>query len=662
MFRSIFSSFLILLVFSAKGQQNINPKFLKADKDFDSFAYVKARDAYFELSKDTIAKNHVIKRLSECYYKLSDWKNAELWLAKAVLLNGIEANYLYLYAHSLKGNGKYAESDEWMEEYNLAAKHDTRAIEYNENKNELQKLLVGKSKFKVENVPINTPESDFGPSYFKNDEIVFASSRQAHWDAITRTYSWNEHPFLDVFVTESQKGILSTSIEFYRKIDSQFHDGPVCFNSDFTIMYLTRNNFNNNKSGKSKDGVNKLKLYRSAFKDDKWDDLEELPFNNNEYSVGHASLSKDGKKLYFSSDMPGGIGGTDIYFVDVNTDGTFGKPVNLGKNINTEGSEMFPFIHPNKNLFYSSDGHQGLGHLDIFYSGLQKDGTYGKSKNIGLPINSEHDDFAIILNPGQTAGYFSSNRDGGKGDDDIYSFKIIGLFSTSFLLDGVAVDKETGIILPGSLVTLNDNWGAFVDSTRADENGSFAFEVDEAKTYCFIGQKENYIDGVKKITLEAGTEDSAHKVKLELSKYPIPKKTVDPVKKQITPGADLAKIININPIYFDYTKFNIRKDAAIELDKIVKTMNEYPTMVIELGSHTDCRASYESNRILSDKRAKASAAYIISKGIDKSRIYGKGYGESKLLNNCPCEGEIKSTCSEQEHQQNRRTEFVIIKM
>jgi outer membrane protein OmpA-like peptidoglycan-associated protein len=437
--------------------------------------------------------------------------------------------------------------------------------------------------------------------------------------------------------------------------------------------------------------------------------------------------------------MPGGIGGTDIYMSIRTTDTTWSKPLNLGPNVNTEGNELFPFYHAaGKLLFFASDGKVGLGGLDIFVAPF--DNKAGKAVNPGAILNSNMDDFALILDDKQKSGYFSSNRADGKGDDDIYSFELLKPFLFGKTIKGVATDKQ-GTILANVKVFLFDENNNIIDSATTSDNGAFNFTVEADKQYKLSGNKENYFEG--RNTADTRTDDDVIIADLMLEKDPglslyaviTDNKTgdtlsgvtliiTDNVSKQTDtvvttesgdyrrplgdkhlndvgdytiviikdgyftktvtykivfdkPGQynihesvdfgldpivkDLSEMIQINPINFDLNKYNIRPDAAKELDKIVAIMNKYPNMVIELGAHTDCRGSKAYNQRLSDKRAKASAKYIKERIVNPDRIYGKGYGESKLLNDCHCEGRVKSNCTEEQHAMNRRTEFRVIK-
>ena len=444
--------------------------------------------------------------------------------------------------------------------------------------------------------------------------------------------------------------------------------------------------------------------------------------------------------------MLGGFGGADIYKAEILSDGNLGQPMNLGNKINTEGQEMFPWISVEGQLFFASDGLIGLGGLDIFVADLSKDGLVNAIQHAGIGINSERDDFAFILSGDGKTGYFSSNRDGGQGDDDIYSFNMIKPFLFSLTLKGIVTAANTNTVLPFSTVTLLNSKGEIVARVIADKNGMYSFTIEPEENYTLVFNDLKYEEKTYSVTAKNATSgvlvqnaqlnskpdfglfclitDSKSKLPLEKVHVTIKDKTTgkvlidqlttasgdiqkvlentkigDVINYEITlekdgfllktlsfnrtidkvgtinlheeldlsltkvdVGMDLATLIDIKPIYFDLGKFVIRKDAALELDKIVKVMNDYPAMKIELGSHTDCRSSIAFNEKLSANRAKASADYIKSRIKNPERIYGKGYGESKLKIDCPCEGTVKSSCSEEEHQQNRRTEFVILKM
>jgi len=700
----------------------------KGEKYFEGYSYSKAIEKYEGLAEKTTAIN---RQLAESYAKTGNTEKSETYYAEVINSEEKSPEDIYNYAAILAQNRKYDESEKWMNKYELVVTTDSRAKEHSASPNFYKTLLKDKDQFSINNLEVNSAQEDFGPTYYK-DKVVFASSREGIV-SIKRTWNWNGLPFLDMYeATASEENELSDLKELIKgKKNHKYHEGPVAFNKEGNYMVFTRNNY----KGKSKDGVVKLELFSAELIEDKWQKEQALPFNNNEYSVGHASLSADGKMMYFASDMPGGKGGVDIYKATRNEDGTWGEALNLGGGINTEGNEMFPFIHEeNEMLFFASDGHLGLGGLDVFIAQV-KENEFGKVENLCSPINTCKDDFSFILDKEKKKGYFASNRSEGKGDDDIYSFKLLKPFTFGKIIKGTAKDKK-GNILSETEVVLYDGEGKEVEKVITAANGSYSFAVESDKEFKLDGKKAAYFDGVNTANTKTDKEVIIADLILEkdpgLSLYAIvtDKKTGAPLQdvimtildnmtgetvdyvtpitgdyrraladkklndrgsynvelakegyfsKTITYNAEftkpgqydihsnldlsldpevenLAELIEINPINFDLNKYKIRKDAAIELDKIVEIMNKYPKMEVELGSHTDSRGSDAYNKKLSDRRAKASAAYIKKYITDPARIYGKGYGETQLTNKCT--NGVK--CSAEKHEANRRTEFKVI--
>ncbi len=741
------------LVFVTTAQESTG-KEKKAHAAFESFSYDKAIDKYSELDASTL----VIKRNKALsYMRTHESVEAESLFREIVNTDGHTADDVYNYAAVLRQNEKYEESEEWMKKYANMNVTDSRGKMYMKELGSYQKMQKVSPDFTVHNLDINSEQQDFAAMFYK-DQVVFASSREGT-KPVRRKWNWNTLPFLDVYIANKNADYsLSNATVLDGKVNKKFHEGPVAFNPAGDMMIFTRNNYD----GESSKGVVRLQLFSSKLEDGKWGKPKALPFNDNEYSVGHATISNDGKWLYFASNMPGGIGGVDLYRAEIKEDGSYGSAVNLGDRVNTEGDEMFPFIHAGSEmLFFSSNGRVGLGGLDVFLAQVKPENlAIGKVMNLGAPINSSSDDFSLILNEEQTMGYFSSNRDGGKGSDDIYSFDLAKPFTFGKLIKGVAKDKK-GEILAATEVTLFDLLTGDEEVVVTGEDGSYEFIVEEDKTFNLRGQKPKYFDGTN--AADTHTEDEVIIVDLELEKDPglslyalITDKQsgapLDSVKITLTDnmtgtkeiiytpstgdhlkplmdkklndrgsynielekdgylgktvtyntafdregkydvhadldltlepiqvGADLSKIIDINPIYFDLNKSFIRPDAAIELDKIVKVMNENPTMEIELGSHTDSRGTVSSNRSLSDRRAKSSAKYIAERITNPERIYGKGFGESTPNTvDATVDGGAESQVLTEDfinafksknrklfdkyHQFNRRTEFIIIKM
>ena len=412
-------------------------------------------------------------------------------------------------------------------------------------------------------------------------------------------------------------------------------------------MYFTRNNYGK-KLVRDKNGVNHLKIYMSKKVNGDWIEAVEVPFNSDDYSTGHPALSPDGKQLYFVSDMPGSIGQTDIFVVDVTGPNSFSEPRNLGPEINTERKEMFPFINEKK-LYFSSDGHTGLGGLDVYETAYTEEEGFGEVKNLGKPINSNKDDFSYIINEKNQKGFFASNRSEGKGDDDIYSFKrlvIEEVPASSNAIAGVITELITGDIMPMALVELLDENGIKLKEMVSDEDGSFFFEdLDADKKYTIKANRDTYFENVQEIT---AVENDTVQVDLVIRKL-----------KEMIAIEDGIKKLKTEMIFFDFDRSYIRQDASEELDKLVEVMTEYPTMVIKIESHTDSRGKRAYNKYLSDKRAKSTREYLISKGIAPERIESAiGYGEERLLNTC--DGTI--ACTEKAHFLNRRSEFIIVNM
>jgi outer membrane protein OmpA-like peptidoglycan-associated protein len=504
-------------------------------------------------------------------------------------------------------------------------------------------LLAQEANFKIKNVSSNTKYSDFGVSYYGNNEVVFASTRK---DRSIRKRVWvvNRQPYLELYQGNIENGDITEVKVFSKKLNSKFHDADVAFTNDLKTIYFSRNNYLRKKFVKDSAGVNLIQLYKATIGEGgKWTNITPMPFNDDNYQTGHPALNKDNTKLYFVSDMPGGYGSTDIYEVDINPDGTYGEPKNLGPNINTPKKEMFPYVDEDNILYFSSNGlEENKGGLDIYATPLN---SFSEEKpiNLGFPINSNKDDFAITFANDKKAGFFSSNRNGGKGDDDIYSFvqKKPLIFKCTQQFSGVVRDKNTGALLSDALVTLlKDN--VVKEKVIVGSDARFNFGGDCNSSYEIKGVKQNFLSDSTKFISNADIDNLPN---LDLQLKP---------SEFIRLRGKL--MINIKPIYFDLDKFDIRKDAAIELERVVEIMNKYPEIVVQIASHTDSRARDEYNWVLSNKRAISTMNWLIDHGIDKRRVFGNGYGETQLVNRCS--NGVK--CSEAEHQKNRRTEFVII--
>lgn len=510
-------------------------------------------------------------------------------------------------------------------------------------------------RYTIKNLEVNNELSNFGTTYYGEDKIVYASPRKGS-KMIKNVWDPNDQPYLDLFIGDvAEDGEITNPTRINKAVNSRYHEADVTYTNDMQTVYFTRDNYYEKDLNKDDEGMVHLAMYRAdVVSPGEWTNVVEMPFNDKDYSVGHPTLSPDNKTLYFVSDIPGSYGMTDIFKVAVYEDGTYGQPINLGPQINTPGKEMFPFMADDNFLYYSSDKAGGMGNLDIYAARLD-----GKSEpiNLGMPINSYKDDFAFLKKKGADYGYFSSNRGGGKGDDDIYYFKELEPLAMpcNQLAEGVVTDKNSGRRIPGALVILYDANGNELDSQIVKEDAKFAFDVDCESGYKVVGSKELYSEDTKEFVSNANLELGLD-LGLAIAKDPI----VAPIAA-VNPGVNSAEYDRcqgaldlIDNIYFDLDKSYIRPDAASELDKVVKIMRRCPNIHVEASSHTDSRASHSYNESLSQRRAQSTVDYIVQVGgIDGQRIQAVGYGETRLRNRC-ADG-VK--CLEVEHQMNRRTQF-----
>lgn len=634
-----------------------NDKLLeKADVYFSKMWYAEAAELYEQVleSNPNNQSFKIIEKAGDSHYYNTNMERAYYWYDKLYTnhKNEMSAENIFKYANSSKGTGKYARAKRLMRLYDREMKKgNSRALEdlsrATPNEIVLDNILNTEEPVDIANLAINTQYSDFSPMFYNDDEMVFSSAMDSSFFN-TRRYKYNNQPYLDLYVAkinkESQE--VKDAIKFSKKINTKYHEASVTFSPDNQSMYFTRNNYYSKKLKRDKNGNNNLKIYMSKKVDGEWTEGQELPFNSDDFSTGHPALSPDGKQLYFVSDMPGSLGMTDIFVVDVLGDGQFSEPRNLGPEINTERREMFPFINEKK-LYFSSDGHVGMGGLDIYEVSYDGDAGFLEVRNVGQPVNSKKDDFSYIVDEETQKGFFASNRRGGKGDDDIYSFqRLIPEEANENAIAGVVTALVTGEVMPEALVTLLDENNIKLKEVVTGEDGSFVFEDLESSTkYILKTDKDTYfIDEQSVITKEN-----------ELVHADISMKKL----KELIVIEDGIKKLKIDMIFFDFDKFYIRNDAANELDKLVEVMNEHKTMVIKIESHTDSRGKRAYNKYLSDKRAKSTREYLISQGISPDRIQSAiGYGEEKLLNEC--DGTVR--CSSAKHQLNRRSEFIIVNM
>lgn len=631
--------------------QSRKSKVAKADNQYDKFAYVDAIKTYERIVSKGYKSKDILQKLADSYYFKSDLDNAAKWYGELfAFTQDFTPEYYYRYSQSLKAIKDYKKADAMLAKFNEKSGNDLRSKLANAQKDYLVQIKKNSGRYIIENAGINSEYSDYGSTFYQN-KIVFASARDTGGLG-NRKHAWTGESFTNFYSADiSDQGTLLSPIKFSTNLNSKFHESTPAFTKDGKTVYFTRNNFLNGKKGKDVRKSTLLKLYKATLEVDQWSNVTELPFNSNEYSVAHPALSADDKTLYFASNMPGTLGQSDLFKVEIKSDGTYGIPVNLGNVINTEGRETFPMVTSDGELYFASDGHPGLGGLDIFVSKVEADGTYKNVQNVGEPLNSSHDDFAFLINEKTRLGYITSNRDGGQGGDDIYKFKEIKKLECEQFLSGVVTEKELGLPITNAIVTLSDANFKILKQTTTDKDGKFDFgQVICESKYYIKSEKPEYtiVEIPTLIANESGK--TFFPVQLE--------KEIKPVKL----GDDLFKAFGIKIIYFDLDKSFIRPDAAIELAKILDILEQNPTMEIDVRSHTDCRQTANYNLLLSDRRVKSTLIWLIEKGIAKSRLTGRGYGESQLVNNCGCEPTNKSNCTEEQHQANRRSEFIITKL
>jgi outer membrane protein OmpA-like peptidoglycan-associated protein/tetratricopeptide (TPR) repeat protein len=756
-----------------------------ANREYRNFRYLDAIPFYQDvLNRDS---NHILSltNLADCYFKLKDYKNAEKIYSKLTTKKKSLDTKVYLnYAEVLAANKNYTEASVQYLKYAKFNTKDSRSKKFAEAYKNIAPFFADSSSYKITYLAINTSLSDFSPAFYKTG-IAFCSNRVLKTKFLSRVYGYDNSAFLDIYYADSSKlkpfkitkddsleirkrqknkyfndddtyitsndsktlgsfsynYIDSTGLDdkanrlvkkMSMKVNSKYHEGPMAFTQSFDTLYFTRNNYYKGKAQKTADRIFNLKIYRSLFTDSLAHHVVPININSNKYSIGHPTITPDGKKVYFTSDMPGGNGGTDIYVSNLNSDGTFTKPKNLGSPINTEGNEMFPYISAENILFFASTGHPGLGGLDIF--SLDLTDKNAEITNLGYPINTSFDDFGFIVKNEGSFGFFSSNRKRGIGDDDIYIFnytnkrnvnlkitvksasdsstittasnKFYKTSSNEILFDSLTKNgvyetllnqkthrntdftfvanakgfyqdslnlskslfdfvngrnidtiiylkkqifidfcgsvsyKKSGKPIDSAKVYFYDLKSHKLDSTQTNKNGKFCIRVQPESIYVVKSEKANHFHDCYRVHIPALKQST-----LVTTDVPL-----QPVK------IGLNALFELKHLLYDYDKAYIRPDAALILDNLVEILEEYPTTIIEIDSHSDSRGNDLHNKILSGSRAASAADYIIKRGINAIRISAKGFGETRLLNRC--KNGVK--CSDLEHQVNRRTEVRVV--
>ncbi|WP_196889933.1 OmpA family protein [Aureivirga sp. CE67] len=651
------SFFFSVSSFAQKG------KMKKGNKKYQNLAYIEANEKYNEAIEAGENSPEVYKRLANTYYFNNKMEEAIKWYT-ALFSNKeveIEPEYYYRIAQAYKYVENYKYSDLWMQEFVAKNPSDSRAKLYLESKDYLSKIDNFSGQIILKNAVFNSEKSDFG-AFLYEDEIYFASNRKNG-----KKYKWNNEPFLDIYKTDSTQ---ANSELFNKKLNTKLHESSIVFTPNGEIAFFTRNNIVKNREYVDSTGVNLLQLFR-AKKDGEgnWGEAELVEINNENYSIAHPTINNAGTKIYYASDMPGTLGKSDIFVSTLDSEGNLGTPKNLGELVNTEGQETFPFINEKGDLFFASNGHVGLGGLDNF---VIREFEFTKSleeplyvENMGIPVNSSNDDFAYAeyLSKNRT-GFVSSNRKGGKGNDDVYTFKVPKCYQ---IIDGIVKERQTDAILVGAKVALMNKENQNDHQEMISKNdGTFSFKVDCEKSFRAIGSKEEYSPDHK----DAYVPRRKKKTFITLKLNQLPKmetivmvdtkgeqQIVDVDLNKFKKGQNLRELLGLKPIQFDYNKSSIRKSSREELLKIIQVLKKYPKMRIKVESHTDARGKASYNLRLSKSRNKSTVDFLIKEGkIDPSRIEGEGFGETRILNKC--KDGVK--CTDKEHEENRRSDFIVL--
>ena len=616
-----------------------------ADKKYDNYAYVDAIKTYERVAEKGYKSVDMFKKLGNAYYFNGELDKAAKWYDELFAMaadTDLEAEYYYRYAQSLRSISQNDKADEMLQKFILKSGNDSRGKLFAENPNYLEAIKANSGRYQVEDAGINSKYSDYGTAIYSN-KIIFASARDTG-SLGHRTNSWTGQPFTNLYSADLGENMTPAAPKKLDKnINSKFHEDSPTFTADGKTMYFTRNNYLDGKKGKDGNDITLIKIYKASLVDDKWSDVAELPFDSDNYSTAHPALSPDGKTLYFASDMPGTLGQSDLFKVTINADGSFGTPQNLGNTINTEGKETFPYVNDENELYFASDGHPGLGGLDVFMSKINEDLSFNKVQNVGADVNSPKDDFAYLIDTKSRRGFFSSNRDGGQGYDDIYKFLETKRLICEQVLYGEITDLITKELLPDTKISLYDSQFNLISTIVSDNKGNYTFKVECGKTYNIRAEKPEYTTVEQKVTIVETSGKTYLPITLEKSKC------------KVTIGDDLGKCFGIKMIYFDFDKSNIRQEAALDLEKILDVLNQNPTMKLDVRSHTDSRGTFKYNEALSERRVKSTIGWLIKNGVNSDRLTGRGYGENQLVNKCS----DNVTCTEEEHQLNRRSEFII---
>jgi peptidoglycan-associated lipoprotein len=610
--------------FSCSAQKH----FEKGDDHYNYSRYAQAIESYNKgLKKERDLK--IVEKMANAYYYMGRYSDAKVLYEECMSKKTAADKMNFYYARILMANGETDEATKYLKKYMARHPNDVVAEMLYASCKSITNRYRDTSLYELTKIPMDDFTAAFSAVDYQNG-IVFSAEKEVFRES--KESPWTGNSYLDLyFMDKDEDGNWLKPTVLKGDINGKFHEGPATFNSTGDVVYFTRSNYFKKKKVVNDEEENNLKIFMAKLDGDKWVDLEELPFNSDDYSCGHPSLSTNDSTLYFVSDMPGGFGGTDIYVTKLEN-GTWSKPLNLGEKINTSGNEMFPYIHKDGTLYFSSNAHNSMGGLDVFLT-YNYVGRWMTPENLNYPLNSTKDDFSFVMSDDNVTGFVSSSR---TDKDEVYKFK---KNAPKFVLFGRSRKKDSDVPVAGVRVEITrESDGKVIDLISNDE-GKFTFELKPEETYFLYCTKFGCFTRTDKISTKGKKYSENFYADFQVEEIIIDKPII------------------LENIYYDFDKWDIRPDAAKELDKLVRVLQDNPTIHIQMGSHTDARGTDAYNLVLSDKRAKAAVDYLIFKGIDPSRLTWKGYGETEPLNECINWVE----CDDEKHQQNRRTEFRVKK-
>jgi outer membrane protein OmpA-like peptidoglycan-associated protein/tetratricopeptide (TPR) repeat protein len=635
---------LSLILFSVTIGYSQKSAIKKASNKYSNLEYIDAIDVYLRVAKRGFESEELFQKLANSYYFNANYIEAEKWYAKLFKLNSLQEDPIYYlrYSQSLKANGNDELSKEMYNHF-IKKRGISENTVFTTSQDYLNIIAVNSNRYHLEPASFNSELSEYGGRLFE-DKLLFSTTRRAK--SYSKTIDkWSNDYFFDIWYAQLNKdGSLKEAKRMRNGMNSKYHDASPEISKDKRFVYITRTNTTPKIKIERKQRSN-LKIYRATINSDGiFSNYEDLSINGDTYSTANPTLSYDGKTLYYASNQPGGFGQTDIYKVAINEDGSLGLPENLGPAINTKGRESFPFITANNELYFASDGHLGLGGLDVFYVDLNQNVL--QMVNVGAPINNQADDFAFYLDNGNK-GVFSSNREGGSGNDDIYIIEEKTPIKEYIRaqVTGTVIDKNTKLPLANAVVILKDKKGNMHQQVITSDDGTYNMFFNKFYDNYMVANKTDYTSDDDFIKADPKIESKIINFELET--------TIIPIKED----EDIALPLNIKPIYFEFDKYKITKASEVDLMKVVEFMKLQPKVKIAIESHTDSRGKDAYNMVLSQKRATATLNYLISKGVAKDRLTAKGYGESQIVNKC----KNGVTCSKEEHLLNRRSVFKIKK-